>query len=143
MSEVRRRMTEVQSKELKAAWQRRVAQGWVDGVHLHEVAARHGLDLAEARRVVAFGLLGLGKVSVDDLIRCGFLKPRMTFAEMAAKLEGRGDGAERVAEAQAAGDAGGAEGSVSARRAVVGADGAHVRRDVLGVRRPGVPGPEA
>ena len=73
---VARRMNESEAREVQVRFQRQLADQWLDGRHLTEVARGAGLELDQAERLVAWGLLHLGKVEIQDMVRSGYLKPK-------------------------------------------------------------------
>ena len=73
------RLTVEQALDLRKVWQRRIAADWDGGRrHVFEVARRFGVDVGEAMRGIAWGLLQDPEsgVKLDDLVRTGFHKPR-------------------------------------------------------------------
>ena len=69
------RFTPEEAEATKRAWQRRLAADWLSGKHVLEVCIRAGVGVGEGKRAIAWGLLGLGEVTLDDMIRHGFYKP--------------------------------------------------------------------
>ena len=71
-----RYMTAEQLKAFKRQHQQVLAQRWLDGRTVLEIARESGLDVGPARDAIAFGLLGLGEVTVHELVMHGFIKPK-------------------------------------------------------------------
>ena len=63
-------------EEAGRAFQRKLAGEWLAGRHLTEVARGAGVDLDRAEKDVAFGLLSLGEVSFDEMIRHRYIRPK-------------------------------------------------------------------
>ena len=56
--------------------QRTLAERWKGGASVGEVAGGAGMTPEEAERQIAWGLLQMGEVTVDDLVRSGHYRPR-------------------------------------------------------------------
>ena len=85
-------MSESEARTVQRAWQQRVASEWLgERCHLLEIAGRHGLDVQQAMKTVAFGLLAMGEVSLLQMYQHGFLKERRpsTLGALADKHFGR------------------------------------------------------
>ena len=71
-----RYMTAEQLKALQRQHQQVLAQRWLDGRTVLEIARESGLNAGHAQEAIAFGLLGLGEVTVHELVVHGFIKPK-------------------------------------------------------------------
>ena len=70
-----RRLSEDQVKNVRDRYQRRLAARFMMYPRVMEVARAHGEEVKECSRLIAWGLLHLGEVTLDDLIRHGYHKP--------------------------------------------------------------------
>ena len=71
-----RYMTAEQLKAVQRQYQLVLARRWLDGRTVSEIARESGLNAGHARDAIAFGLLGLGEVTVRELVIHGFIKPK-------------------------------------------------------------------
>ena len=69
------RLTPEEQREIRSRMQRRLAVRWLETRSLRDVAIQNRMEVEECMRLIAWGLLGLGEVTLDGMIRMGFYKP--------------------------------------------------------------------